>query len=55
MEDLERYGEDSFEITEIFKVAHNKEELDDLEVYYIDYFNSYYNGYNETRGNHHAK
>jgi hypothetical protein len=54
-EDLEKYGEDSFEITEIFKVAHNKEELDDLEVYYIDYFNSYYNGYNETRGNHHAK
>jgi hypothetical protein len=54
-EDLKRYGEDSFEITEIFKVAHNKEELDDLEVYYIDYFNSYYNGYNETRGNHHAK
>ena len=54
-EDLERYGEDSFEITKIFKVAHNKEELDDLEVYYIDYFDSYYNGYNETRGNHHAK
>ena len=54
-EDLEKYGEDSFEITEIFKVAHNKEELDDLEVYYIDYFNSYYDGYNETRGNHHAK
>ena len=54
-EDLEKYGEDSFEITEIFKVAHNKEELDDLEVYYIDHFDSYYNGYNETRGNHHAK
>ena len=54
-EDLEKYGEDSFEFTEIFKVAHNKEELDDLEVYYIDYFNSYYDGYNETRGNHHVK
>ena len=54
-EDLEKYGEDSFEITEIFKVAHNKEELDDLEVYYIDYFNSYYDGYNETRGNHRTK
>ena len=55
MEDLERYGEDSFEITKIFKVAHNKEELDDLEVYYINHFDSYYNGYNETRGNHHVK
>ena len=54
-EDLEKYGEDSFEFTEIFKVAHNKEELDALEVYYIDYFDSYYNGYNETRGNHHTK
>ena len=54
-EDYKKYGEDSFEITEIFKVAHSKEELDDLEVYYIDYFNSYYDGYNETRGNHHVK
>jgi hypothetical protein len=54
-EDLEKYGEDSFEIAKIFKVAHSKEELDDLEVYYIDYFDSYYNGYNETRGNHHVK
>ena len=54
-EDYKKYGEDSFEITEIFKVAHNKEELDDLEVYYIDHFNSYYDGYNKTRGNHHVK
>ena len=54
-EDLEKYGEDSFEFTKIFKVAHNKEELDNLEVYYIDYFNSYYDGYNETRGNHRVK
>ena len=53
MEDLEKYGEDSFEFTKLFKVAHSKEELDDLEVYYIDHFDSYYNGYNRTRGNHH--
>jgi hypothetical protein len=52
MEDLKKYGEDSFEFTKIFKVAHNKEELDGLEVYYIDHFDSYYNGYNRTRGNH---
>ena len=50
-EDLEKYGEDSFEYTKIFKVAHNQEELDKLEAYYIKYFNSYENGYNETRGN----
>ena len=50
-EDLEKYGEDSFEYTKIFKVAHNQEELDKLEAYYIKYFDSYENGYNETRGN----
>ena len=49
--DLELYGEDSFEYTKIFKVANNQKELDKLEAYYIEYFNSYENGYNETRGN----
>ncbi len=50
-EDLELYGEDSFEYVKIFRVAHNQQDLDKLEAYYIDYFNSYDNGYNETRGN----
>ena len=49
--DLELYGEDSFEYTKIFKVAHSQYELDKLEAYYIDYYDSYENGYNETRGN----
>ena len=49
--DLELYGEDSFEYVKIFKVAHNQQDLDRLEAYYIDYFNAYENGYNETRGN----
>ena len=49
--DLELYGEDSFEYTKIFKVAHTQQDLDKLEAYYIDYFNAYENGYNETRGN----
>ena len=49
--DLELYGEDSFEYTKIFKVAHNQRDLDKLEAYYIDYFNAYENGYNENRGN----
>ena len=49
--DLEKYGEDSFEYTKIFKVAHTQRDLDRLEAYYIDYFNTYENGYNETRGN----
>ena len=50
-EDLELYGEDSFEYVKIFKVAHTQQDLDRLEAYYIDYFNAYDNGYNETRGN----
>ena len=49
--DLELYGEDSFEYTKIFKVAHNQRDLDKLEAYYIDYYNAYDNGYNENRGN----
>ena len=50
-EDLEKYGKDSFEYIKIFKVAHTQQDLDKLEAYYIDYFNSYENGYNENRGN----
>lgn len=50
-EDLELYGKDSFEYTKVFKIAHNQEELDKLEAYYINYFDSYENGYNGNRGN----
>ena len=49
--DLELYGEDSFEYTKIFKVAHNQKDLDKLEAYYINYYNAYENGYNSNRGN----
>ena len=49
--DLKLYGENSFEYIKIFKVAYSQYELDKLEAYYIDYYNSYENGYNENRGN----
>lgn len=49
--DMELYGKDSFEYIKIFKVAHSQYELDKLEAYYIDYYNSFENGYNENRGN----
>ena len=49
--DLELYGENSFKYIKLFKVAHSQYELDKLEAYYIDYYNSYENGYNENRGN----
>ena len=50
-EDLELYGEDSFEYTKIFKVTYSQYELDKLEAYYINYYDSYEKGYNENRGN----
>ena len=49
--DLKLYGEESFEYTKLFKVAYSQYELDKLEAYYIDYYNSYEKGYNENRGN----
>lgn len=49
--DLELYGENSFKYTKIFKVAYSQYELDKLEAYYINYYNSYENGYNENSGN----
>ena len=50
-EDLNKYGKDSFGIVKLFDIAYNKEHLDLLEAHYIDKFNSYNNGYNNTRGN----
>ena len=48
--DLELYGENSFEYNKLFKVAYSQYELDKLEAYYINYYDSYENGYNENRG-----
>lgn len=49
--DLQLYGKESFKFIKLFKVAHSQYELDKLEAYYIDRYDSYKNGYNETRGN----
>ena len=49
--DLELYGENSFKYIKIFKVAYSQYELDKLEAYYINYYDSYEKGYNENRGN----
>lgn len=50
-EDLQLHGQESFKYTKLFKVAHSQYELDKLEAYYIDYYDSYEKGYNENRGN----
>ena len=51
VEDIETYGEESFQIHEVIDVAFSEEELDALEVYYIDKYKAYDEGYNSNRGN----
>ena len=48
--DLEKYGKESFEIYDILDVAFSPLELDEKEVYYIDYYKAYEEGYNSNRG-----
>ena len=47
---LDLYGEDSFEFNKEFKICYNEEDLYKLEAYYINYFDSFRNGYNRNRG-----
>lgn len=51
VEDIKTYGEGSFQIHEVLDVAFSEEELDALEVYYIDKYKAYDEGYNSNRGN----
>ena len=50
-DDIEKYGQESFEIFEVIDVAFSEKELDEKEVYYIDYYKAYDEGYNSYRGN----
>ena len=43
---INKYGKENFLVEEICKCKN--EELDDLEKFYIQKYNSYYNGYNLT-------
>lgn len=47
---IEQYGFEAFEITYILDIAKNKLELDEKEQYWIKYYNSFKNGYNNTSG-----
>lgn len=49
-DDIEKYGQESFEIFEVIDVAFSEKELDEKEAYYIDYYNAYEEGYNTNRG-----
>lgn len=47
---IKKYGFNSFEINEELDIAYSPEELDNKEIYYIDKFNSFNNGYNKNIG-----
>lgn len=46
---IRKYGWDNFK-WEIIDEADTKEELNEKEVFWIEYYDSYYNGYNMTKG-----
>ena len=50
-DDIEKYGQENFKIIEVLDVAFSEKELDEKEVYYIDLYKAYDEGYNSRRGN----
>lgn len=51
LDDFSVFGVESFTGPEIIAVAHSKEELNFLEAHYINVYDSFNAGYNQTRGN----
>lgn len=47
--EIQEVGEENYEFVLIEEVK-NREDLDEREIYYIEKYDSYINGYNETRG-----
>ena len=47
---IEKYGFDAFEVDKIFDIASTREELNEKEAYYIDKFDCFKHGYNQTYG-----
>ena len=47
---IKKFGFDTFEVVEIFDTANTIEELNKKESYYINLFDSYKNGYNQSFG-----
>lgn len=47
---IEKYGINSFKVDKELDVAYSQEELDEKEIYWIRYHNSFNNGYNRTPG-----
>ena len=47
---IEKYGFDAFEVDKVLDVAFSQEELNEKEMYYIERFDSFKHGYNQTYG-----
>ena len=47
---IKKFGFDAFEVIEVFDTAETLEELNEKETYYINLFDSYKNGYNQSFG-----
>ena len=47
---IKKFGFDAFEVIEVFDTAKTIEELNEKETYYINLFDSYKNGYNQSFG-----
>lgn len=47
---IEKYGFDAFEVDKIFDTAFTREELNEKETYYIEKFDCFKHGYNQTYG-----
>lgn len=47
---IEKYGFDAFIVDKVFDVASTREELNEKETYYIEKFDSFKHGYNQTYG-----
>lgn len=50
LKSIDKHGEKSFEVEKVYDVGNTKEELDEKEIYWIKYFDSYKNGYNRNLG-----
>lgn len=46
---IKQFGKDNF-FKEVIYIAKNQKELDEKEIYYINYYKTYENGYNITKG-----
>lgn len=47
---MNKYGLDKFEVNDVLDVAMSRDELNKKEIYYIDKYDSYNNGFNKTPG-----